>query len=312
MARLSAPTLRSQAGLGSLALVLGFGVAALPRLLDGGADERLTDAARGNPRSAATELVAPRAATPPVPPAAPTPPEAPAVAAATPTDAVGSFLRAEADRDFATSYGLLAATNRAAQQSRAGWAAAHAQLPVVRDFAIGAVRVAGDRAEVDSTIALKPELDLVVGLVPGSAVATWVARAEDGGWRVDFTESVLTPQWAPEDTAPTAARTWVADRAGCRAPARSALFGTGRLADELCATRGSVQVGAPVALEPGESSDSFLAAYGPDVFTWARVVPVTAPARVGAVLAPLGPRWRVIGLVDLPLLPTNPQEGAKP
>ena len=310
-ARRRGPTLRSQAVLGLLALVVGFGVAAVPRLVgdDGGA-ERLTSATRGNPRAIQTEPIAVRAPAS-VPLAAPTAWEAPATAAATPTDAVDAFLRAEAGRDFETSYGLLAATDRAVQQSRAEWRAAHAQLPLVRNFTLGAVRIADGRAEVDSTVALKPELDPVVGLVPGAALATWIVLAEDGGWRVDFGASALVPQWASETAAPAAARTWVADRAACGAVARAALLGTGRLVDELCASRGPVRVGQPMALEPSESSDPFLAAYGPDVFTWARVVPVTAPTRVGAVLAPLGPRWRVIGLVVLPPLSDNPQEGAQ-
>ena len=174
------------------------------------------------------------------------------------------------------------------QRSRAGWTAAHAQLPVVRGYTLGTVRAGEGRALVDSTVELRPELDPVVGLVPGTVVATWVVLAEDGGWRVDFGESTLMPQYPPADVAPAAARAWVAERAGCGDKARAALLGTGTLADELCDARGRAQVGAPVALEPSESSDSLLAAFGPDVFTWARVVPVSAPARVGAVLAPVG------------------------
>ncbi len=303
-------TRRSQAALAALALAVGFGVAAVPRLL-GDSGGALTDATRGNPRAIRTEPVAAQAPSASVPNATPTVSEPPAAAAATPADAVDAFLRAEVERDFETSYGLLAAPDRTVHQSRAEWRAAHAQLPLVREFTLGAVRIVGDRAEVDSTVALQPQLDPVVGLVPGSALATWIVLAEDGGWRVDFGESALVPQYVSDTAAPAAARAWVAERTGCGASARAALLGTGRLLDELCATRGPVRVAQAVALEPSESSDPFLAAYGPDVFTWARVVPVTAPTRVGAVLAPLGPRWRVIGLVDLPILSNNPQEGAQ-
>jgi hypothetical protein len=295
--------LRFNVTLGALALVVGFGIAAVPRLLDDGGEAKITDAARGNPRAIPT--AAARAASP-VLPVGPTAPEAPGPAAPTPTEAVASFLRAEADGDFETSFGLLAAGDRAAHGSHAGWTAAHAQLPVVRHFSLGAARIVSGRADVDTTLGLKPELDPVVGLVPQTAVATWVALAEDGGWRVDFAESTLTPHYVDVGSASGAARRWVAGRGGCHARARAALLGTGLLADELCAARGPVRVGAPAALEPGESSDPFLAAYGPDVFSWARVVPVTTPARVGAVLAPLGPRWRVIGLVDLPFPSPNP------
>ena len=252
-------TRRSQAVLGVLALVVGFGVAAVPRLLGDGA-ARPTEATRGNPRAIRPEPVAAQAPAASVPIAAPTAAEPPATAAPTPADAVDAFLLAEAERDFETSYGLLAATDRTVHQSRAGWRAAHAQLPLVRDFTLGAVRIVDGRAEVDSTIALKPELDPVVGLVPGAALATWIVLTEDGGWRVDFGESALVPQYASDTAAPAAAQTWVADRAACAASARAALLGTGRLVDELCATRGPVRVGRPVALEPNESSDPFLAA----------------------------------------------------
>jgi hypothetical protein len=308
--------MRSQLSLGALALVLGFGIAAVPRLLDDGGDARLTKAARGNPRAILTAPTGVRSVPTidPIPAASAS--EAPAAPATSPGGAVQAFLRAEADRDFATSYGLLAADDRAAQRSRAGWTAAHAQLPVVRDFTVGAVRESSARAEVDTRVVLRPELGPVVGLVPATATATWIAVAEHGGWRVSFAESTLVPEYTETDAAPDAARAWVEDRHGCPARARAALFASTLLIDELCDARGRARVGSAQPLEPGESSDALLAAYGPDVFTWAQVVPVTSPARVGAVLAPLGPRWRVIGLVDLPSAVPSMQltsrEGAQP
>jgi hypothetical protein len=303
--------MRSHLALGALALVLGFGIAATPRLLSSGDDEHLTNAARGHPRAIPTAPIATPNA--PVSPqvAVAAGPEPPAAPAPSPAAAVHAFLRAEAEGDFTSSYGLLAVGDRIAQRSRAGWAAAHAQLPVVRRFTIGDVRADNARAEVDAQVSLRPELDPVVGLVPGSAASTWIALAEDGGWRVAFADSTLTPKYPAVDGAPDAARSWVADREGCRSRSRAELLASGRLTDELCSARGHVRVGAPSSLEPGEPSDPFLAAYGPDVFTWAQVVPVSSPARVGAVLAPLGPRWRVIGLVDLPSTPSpqpNPEQ----
>jgi hypothetical protein len=291
---------RSQLALGVLALVVGFGIAAVPRLADDDAGARLTKAALGNPRAIPTVAADARTAAAIEPSVTATAPEAPAEPAPSPSAAVERFLRAEAEGNFATSYGLLAADDRAAQRSRAGWTAAHAQLPVVRDFTIGAVRELGVRADVDAQVKLRAELGPVVGLVPATAAATWVTFAEDGGWRVALGESTLVPEYAPADAAPAAARAWVAHRGGCGARARAGLFASDLLTDELCSARGPVTVGGAQPLMPRESSDPFLAAYGPDVFTWARVVPVTSPARVGAVLAPLGPRWRVIGLVDLP------------
>ncbi len=300
----------TQVALGALALVVGFGVAAAPRLFGGGG-ERITNAARGNPRALPTESALSRPSTHPAESPVVSMPEAPAAPAATPMDAIDAFLGAEARGDFTLSFGFLAADDRATHQSSAAWTAAHGQFPVVRGYALGAVRITEAGGEVDGTVVLKPELDPVIGLVPGTATATWVMRPEDGGWRVAYSESTVTAQYPSADTAAAAARIWIADRTGCGARARAALLGTGALADALCAARGPVQVGLPLPLQPTESSDPFLAAYGPDVFSWAQVVPVMAPAHVGAVLAPLGSRWRVIGLVDLPALQTNPQQGAQ-
>jgi hypothetical protein len=232
-----ARALRFNVVLGALALVVGFGIASVPRLLDGGDEAQIADAARGNPRAIPTAPAASRSAPSPVLLTGPTAPEAPAPASPTPTDAVASFLRAEIEGDFKTSFGLLAAGDRAAQGSHAGWTAAHAQLPVVRHFSLGAARLASDRAEVDTTLGLKPELGPVVGLVPQTAFATWVALAEDGGWRVDYAESTLTPQYVDAGSASGAARQWVVDREGCRVRARAALLGVGILADDHPRTR---------------------------------------------------------------------------
>src|SRR5262245_54790425 len=119
--------MRTQLALGALALILGFGVAAVPRLLSGGADEHVTNAARGNPRAIPTIPIDRHPAEQPAPVVGV--PERPGAPASSPADAVQSFLRAEARDDFETSYGLLASDDRTSQRSRAGWTAAHAQLP---------------------------------------------------------------------------------------------------------------------------------------------------------------------------------------
>jgi hypothetical protein len=303
--------MRSRLALGALALVLGFGAAAVPRLLSADGDEHVTNAARGNPRAIPTVPIEPRA-TGQAAPLGTAASEQPGAPASSPAEAVQSFLTAETHDDFDISYGLLASADRSTQRSRAGWTAAHAQLPVMRSFTIGAVRAAPERSEVDAHLALRPELDPVIGLVPDAMTATFVTLPEDGGWRVAFGDSALTPQYASETGAPMATRLWVRDRVGCRFRSAAGLLTTGRLTDQLCGARGPVRVGAPIALDPGPSSDRFLAAYGPDVFTWARVVPVTSPARVGAVLAPLGPRWRVIGLVELAASSSDPSPQPNP
>jgi hypothetical protein len=52
---------------------------------------------------------------------------------------------------------------------------------------------------------------------------------------------------------------------------------------------------------PETSQDQpFLAAFGSAVHDWARVVTVDAPARLHVVVAPLGERWLVIGVLPPP------------
>ena len=55
-------------------------------------------------------------------------------------------------------------------------------------------------------------------------------------------------------------------------------------------------VGAPTDLLDDAGVSAVTAAFGPDVYAWARVVPVTAPERLELVLAPVGERWLVIGI----------------
>ena len=283
---------RSQLALGAVALVLGFGMAAVPGCSTTATQRASTNAARGNPRAIPTAAADPRTA-PPVAalPAAATP-EQPAAPAASPAAAVQAFLRAEADSDFATSYGLLAVDDRAAVRSRASWTAAHVQLPVVRGFTIGAVRETGTRAEVDTRVDLRPELGPVVGLVPATRRPRPGRRSpRTAGGASRCPDSTLAPEYPEATTAPVAARAWVADRRGCPERARAAgRFASSLLTDELCDAYGpfgslrrcrSSRASSPIPSSP---------LYGPDVFTWAQVVPVTLPgALAGAVLAPLGP-----------------------
>ena len=65
-----------------------------------------------------------------------------------------------------------------------------------------------------------------------------------------------------------------------------------------CSERGAWMVaGAPVTLDRAPDTESFVEAYGPDVGTWMRLVPVYGPRTHFLVaVAPLGDAWRVIGV----------------
>jgi hypothetical protein len=276
---------------------LGFFAVAVPRIVD--SDDGGGDSGRANPRIALSDVAdnrdpAARAASAA---AEVEPPDAPAP---TPVDAVERFLAAETRGDYATSYGLLGASDRAAAGSRAEWEAAHAQLPTHTGATLGAARGDGLRVEVESEVTFEPGLDETRGLVPARADATWIAVAEDGGWRVAHSERRVTPIYPDANGAVSAAETWVRARVACRAEAEydGGLVGNAGTVAALCNARGPFEVGAVTNLEPGVGVEPFLAAFGPQALSWARVVPVARPVPLAVVLAPVADRWVVVGALE--------------
>jgi hypothetical protein len=218
---------------------------------------------------------------------------------ASPEAAVTAFLAAEEAGAFADSFTLLAADERA-RTSVTAWVGRHADLPELVDFEVlDSSRSTAGRAEVAVRAGLRPQLDEVVGLVPSSAELTLTTVEEDGQWRIRFADSRLVPNYLTDATAAADAGAWVARRAVCM-PADEyggGLLGAGAavLAERLCGALEPVEVGAPRRLADGPDSDPFVAAFGPEVLEWARVVPVSSPAELDVVVAPYGDRWLVIG-----------------
>lgn len=235
---------------------------------------------------------------------APPPPAAgdriPVEAATTPEAAVKGFLAAEVQLDFAGSYEFLSEADRVAYPTPASWEAAHGQFPVITGFAVSEVR----EATVITSTALRGGVDPVLGLVPGRATGTWAVVEEGGGWRVFFgsTESALAPLYPPDDGVAEAVRTWVGDRQECgdAAPTTGTLYGAPALAQELCDAPGDIVLGEPGVLQDGPDTAPLLAAFGPEVFTWARVVEVREPVAMLAVTAPVNDQWQVVGLLSAP------------
>jgi hypothetical protein len=275
---------------------VGFLVAAAPRLVN---TDDGSESSRANPRIALSDLSDARD---PAAPAAngsidiePAGPPAP-----TPVDAVQSFLAAEMRSDHAVSYGLLSEADRAEVGSRPEWEAAHAQLPIVTGVTLGGATSDGMRAEVETEVTFEPTLDETRGLVPARAQAVWVAVAEDGGWRVAHSERRLLPQYPDGNGAVTAAETWAQVRTECRAGDEydGGLLGATGPVKALCGASGPVEAGAVGNLEPGVGVEPFLAAFGPEVLSWARVVPLASPVPVVVVLAPVADRWVVVGALE--------------
>ena len=221
-------------------------------------------------------------------------------------DVVRAFLDAEVERDFAGSFELLAPADREAFGVEAAWANAHADLPTIESYEITDVRRVGDRLEVTTDVELESVLDEFVGLVPGRAQARWslveVEGEVDGedGLRVAFSESALQPRYPSQDGAVDATREWVTEVQECTVEAAElqGLYGVGALAEPLCGDDGDVELGPVGRLPDGPGAEPLLAAFGEDVFEWARVVPVTAPVAVQVVLAPVDDAWQVIGVLS--------------
>ena len=281
-----------------VALAVGFGGAAAARSLTSDSIPQQTRALSPHPRSV-TPAAQPRLEADPSA-AAPilAEPEAPDAPAASPVAAVEQFLAAEQDGDWDTSFGLLSDADRAITPSRARWAAAHGDREEITGFEIGAVRPGLTSTEVDVVLHFHSQLDEVVGLVPATADSTWLAVAEEGGWRVRHAGTALHPRYPDTADASVAVREWIRDKKGCREAASSAHLGRPELLDALCSSDGRADVGNVTPLAPSSSSDPFLAAYGPEVFDWAQAVPVRSPVAVRVVVAPIGDEWRVIGAVE--------------
>lgn len=233
-------------------------------------------------------------------PAGPVPAGRPA---ADPASAVDAFLDAEAEGDYESSFLLLAAPDRSAAKSPARWRAAHDDMPRVAGHELGDVAEEGDRATVLADMRYEPVLDPFVGLVPARARATWTVVREGDGWAVDHRRTAVTPQLPPDDGAVDAAESWVERRRACDDAGELEYAGgllTGEVAaGDLC-DAATAAVGPVAPLDGGASAAPFLSEFGDEVLDWARTVDLRGPSPMRIVLAPLGERWLVIGVLPTP------------
>jgi hypothetical protein len=110
-----------------------------------------------------------------------------------------------------------------------------------------------------------------------------------------------------DDRAPQAVSAWVerlldCDRAGAAGlQAGAELYGPADLAERPCAERGRWTVAAPEGFDAAVEPEAYVAAFGPEVGAWARLVPVQGPGtRFSVVVGPLGDAWRVLGTDPVP------------
>jgi hypothetical protein len=96
---------------------------------------------------------------------------------------------------------------------------------------------------------------------------------------------------------------WVSRLAACDTPGATglqvgaSLYGPAALVQAPCQKRGTWTAGTPVGLDKTPDPKVFLAAFGPDVASWARLVPVSGPgSNFLAAVAPMGDGWQVMGV----------------
>lgn len=217
--------------------------------------------------------------------------------------AVSSFLAAEINRDFATSFSFLTADI----QSRLGgsserWRAEHAQLLPYTGFEILEETERDGDPAVRTVVSLDSRLDTVIGLVPARAEAIWVVEESGGTFRVDFDNSFIQPLFPDDAPARGVALAWAEAVQAGEDPGElqgvTSLYGRRSLKKDLADSTGALDAGEPVALPPDAGSSDLLSAFGSDVAGWGRVVAIDGPVDVNVVLAPVNDEWVVIGILD--------------
>lgn len=221
-------------------------------------------------------------------------------------DAVRDLLAAEQRSDRAASFLLLSRQSRVEYKDVADWTARRQDLPGVTGFRVdpAAEGEKGDRAgTVAAVVEHVPGLDPFKGLSLARETLTFTGRREGDGWLVDG-DPAAEPVLPPEPLALATATSWVAAVQACdRAKsaglqAVATIFGVADGAVGLCGKAGPVTAGGVERLTPGVASADIVAQYSTDALLWARVARITSPAPFGVVLAPIGERWQVLGLVD--------------
>jgi hypothetical protein len=230
----------------------------------------------------------------------------PAVEPATPKAAVTAFLQPLADGRPEAAYALLDDASRRRFPTLASWIRGQADRANPVTFEVGASRPNAERPgafEVDVTATHHPSLDAIRGLVPARSTSVWLVRREGDTWRMSSDPLTLRPILPAEADATRVVQGWLTLMAACDATGAAglqvapSLYGPAGLVKAPCEKHGTWTAGQPVGLDRTPDPRAFLAAFGPEVGTWARLVPVSGPdSRFLAAVAPMGDGWQVMGV----------------
>jgi hypothetical protein len=299
VARPAPRRLLRMAGIGALGIALGVGATLAVDGLGGGAGraERAASVQRLDLPAGAPPAAAPVEAAAPAP-----------VRAGSARAAVRRFLRAEAAGDHAVAYGLLDRAGRRRYPTLARFARAQADRAAVTAVRVGRQRRTG-AGVVDVTVTLThpAAIDPFAGLVPGRTFEVWRASRQGGRWRVAADPRSVRADLPGDERAPDAVSAWVQRLLGCDRQGASGLqagpelYGPASLPEAPCTERGRWTVAAPEGFDAAVEPEAYVAAFGPEVGSWARLVPVQGPrTRFSVVVGPLGDAWRVLGTDPVP------------
>ncbi|HKE97517.1 MAG TPA: hypothetical protein VKG45_01090 [Actinomycetes bacterium] len=217
--------------------------------------------------------------------------------------ALAAFLGAQAKGDFARGYALLDRAGRARYPTVEDWVAAQDDRLQPTTWQVGAERAAaGGAVDVRADVLHRAGVDPFSGLTPGRTDELWRLQREQGAWRVAADPLEQAPVLPSDRLAPAAVQSWLDRLAACdqagaaRLEAGGERYGPESLAQLPCREHGRWAAGAAAGLDQATDASSYVAAFGPDVQDWARLVPVHKEGtRFNVVVAPLGDGWRVLG-----------------
>ncbi len=291
---------------GQVGRQIGVVVAGLALGLGGIALVRAHDKPTYHPHPPSVKAFAFSASAPDLPATATADVAAPAVEPADAPAALTAMLQALAAGTPDQAYPLLDGPGHARYTSVGAWTDAQANLVQPLTFQLGASRPApgqADAVDIDVSATHKPSLDPFRGLVPARSQSVWEVRREAAGWRVGSEPVRFTPLLPADASAGPVVQDWVSRLAACDTAGAASLqvtaslYGPAGLVRAPCEEHGAWTAGQAEGLDHTSDPKAFLAAFGPEVGTWARLVPVQGPGmKFLAALAPLGDSWQVMGV----------------
>ena len=225
-------------------------------------------------------------------------------AAPTGAEAVRRFLDGEISGEMATSFAQLDQSSRQSIGRVDDWEASAGEHPTYVSYTI-----TGETAdEVVVEARLKPRVDALHGVTPGSATLHFGIASEDGGARISLDGTKIDPHYPDRAGAGAIASAWVAAAQKCPTAGADggvagleydgSLLGTIGLAESLCNTTGTPRAAKTQGLDGLADPSAVLSAFGGDAPGYTAVVTVDGVVGRPAfqvALAPLGDAWVVIG-----------------